>query len=204
MRQETIVRELFQFDELSEAAKEKARDWYREGLYQDSFEFEHVIADAKVIGELMGIDIDQVYYTGFCSQGDGACFEGSYSYKKGSVKAVKEFAPLDTELNRIAIDLQAIQRRNFYQLTANVKQSGRYYHSNCTLIEIWKNDVQQNYAHDYANDEVELEVKELLKDFMNWIYKQLDRTNDYLDSNESIDENIMCNDYEFLESGRRA
>jgi hypothetical protein len=204
MRQETIVRELLQFDELSEAAKEKARDWYREGLYNDSFEFEHVIDDAKTIGELMGIDIDKVYYTGFCSQGDGACFEGSYSYKKGSVKAVKEFAPLDTELHRIAIDLQAIQRRNFYQLTANVKQSGRGYHSNCTLVEVWKNDAQQNYAHDYASDDVELEVKELLKDYMNWIYKQLDKQNDYISSNEYIDEGIICNNYEFLESGRRA
>ncbi len=197
MRKETIVRDLYQFSELSEAAKEKARDWYREGMYLYNYDFECVIEDAKIIGALIGINIAKVFYSGFCSQGDGACFEGSYSYKKGSVKLIKDYAPLDVKLHAIAETLQAIQKRNFYKLTAKVKQSGFYMHSNCTDIEVMKDN-------DWPTNDDDKEIKEALKDFMNWIYRQLDMQNDYINSNESIDDNIEANEYEFLENGKRA
>lgn len=199
MRIETIHRELFQFDELSEEAKEKARDWYRECIYQDSYDYEHVYDDAKTIGALMGISIAKIYFSGFASQGDGACFEGSYTYKKGSVKAVKEYAPKDEKIHRIAQELAAIQKRNFYKLEASVVQRGHYMHSGCTSIDVY-------HSEDRYRDigEAEEEVKEALRDFMNWIYRQLESNYDYLMSNESVDENIRDNEYEFLEDGRRA
>src|SRR3990167_3827578 len=121
---ETIEVKVYQFDELNEEAKEKARAWFREGNQNDSFYAESVIDDAKQIGKLMGIDISKVYYSGFWSQGDGACFEGSYAYKKGSLKAIREYAPQDTELHRIATELAMIQRANFYGISGSVKHVG--------------------------------------------------------------------------------
>lgn len=200
MRIETVSRELYTFEELSEAAKENARDWYREGLYMDNFEFECVTDDAKEIAALMGIDIDNIYWSGFASQGDGACFEGTYAYKKGSVKAVKEYAPLDEELHRIVKALAAVQKKSFYKLEATVKQSGRYYHAYSTDVEVYHNE--DRYHRDIG--EAEDEIKEALRDFMDWIYKQLDSQNDYINSNEYIDENIIANEYEFTQDGRRA
>lgn len=91
----------YTFNELSEEAKEKAREWYRK-VEDFSFYAETVIDDAKTIAKLMGININNVYYSGFWSQGHGACFEGTYTYKAGSVKALKDYAPLDTELHAIA------------------------------------------------------------------------------------------------------
>src|SRR3546814_2772659 len=49
------------------------------------------------------------------NQGDGACFEGNYSYARGASAAIRRYAPKDVELQRIADALGAIQRRNFYQ-----------------------------------------------------------------------------------------
>ena len=199
MRVETITRNLFQFDELSEEAKEKARDWYREFLYMDDYEFDFVIDDAKAVAALMGIEIDKVYYDISYSQGSGACFEGTYSYKKGSVKAVKKFAPQDEELHRIAEALQSIQKKNAYKLEASVKQVGRYSHANSTEIDVDLVD---------SNKVLRMEdfdaTRELLRDFMNWIYRQLQKQDEYINSNESIDENIRANEYEFLENGKRA
>lgn len=56
-----------------------------------------------------------IYFRGFSSQGDGASFEGVYKY-----------APQDEALHAIADQLTALQRRNFYQLTARITQRGLY------------------------------------------------------------------------------
>lgn len=205
MRIETIKRELFQFDELSDNAKEKARDWYREGLFNNMSHFDCVIDDAKIIGALMGIEIDEVFWSGFSSQGDGACFEGSYAYKKGSVKAVKDYAPLDKKLHEIVEALTSIQKKNGYKLKASVKQSGRYYHAYSTDINVSLDSYRDksSEAQERLNGDQEV-IEDILRGFMNWIYKQLDKQNDWLNSNESVDKSIKANKYEFLESGKLA
>lgn len=201
----TIEKTVYNFDELSDEAKEKAREWLRSGN-DFSFHAECVIEDAKTIAALMGIDIERVYYRGFCSQGDGACFEAEYSYKKGSVKAVIKYAPLDTDLHRLVKALAQLQKRNFYQLSASVKHRGHYYHEQCTEIDVLRNgeylfSTSYSYVKGSESDGAALVI--LLRDFMQWIYKQLEKENDYQNSDEVTDENILANGYTFLEDGTR-
>jgi len=185
----------FSYDELSDEAKEKARASWREGqLEYDWWDF--VYEDAKTIGALMGIDIDKIYFSGFCSQGDGAQFEGDYQYKKGSVKTVKEYAPKDTELHAIALELYKVQRRNFYQLCASVSHNGHYYHELCTSIDVTGND---DFRADYESEEEDL--KDALRAFMQWIYSRLEAEHDHLLSDEVIEESIQANEAEFYEDG---
>ena len=47
-------------------------------------------------------------------------------------------------------------------------------------------------------------LAELLRDFMNWIYQQLENEHDYLLSDEYVDDTIRANEYEFTENGKRA
>src|SRR3954466_15035963 len=116
-RTATTTQTLYKFGELSEDAKEKARQWYREADDGDNFWSESVIEDAATIADLMGIDLRQrpvklmnggtryepaIYWSGFWTQGSGACFEGTYTYKKGSAKAVRDYAPKDEALHAIA------------------------------------------------------------------------------------------------------
>lgn len=199
---ETIEVKVYQFDELNEEAKEKARAWFREGNQNDSFYAESVIDDAKEIGKLMGIAIDHVYYSGFWSQGDGACFEGSYAYKKGSLKAIKSEAPQDTELHAIAEGLATVQKRNFYGISGRVKHSGHYYHSNSTQIDLVKSD-NQGYENDLPSDEDEI-LSQLLRDFMDWVYKRLEKAWEWENADEQIDETIRANEYGFTEEGERS
>lgn len=123
---------VFQFSELSESAKQTALE--AQARYESEvLDVECVYDDAATIADLFGLDLNTknvklmgggtrldpcIYYSGFSSQGDGACFEGCYEYAKGGLKAVKEYAPLDTELHRIVSDLQCAQAINFYRITA--------------------------------------------------------------------------------------
>jgi hypothetical protein len=183
----------YTFDELNESAKENARQWYREAFASD--EWWDFIAIATW-GKLIGIDIENVYFSGFASQGDGACFTGHYEYAKGATKAIRDYAGTDEALHAIADGLQAIQRRNFYQLSASVSHRGHYSHENCTDI-----DVSDCRTGNDTDSDTEETVKDLLRDFMRWAYRQLESEYDYLNSDESVDESILCNGYRFTESG---
>ena len=199
----------YTFDELSDRAKETARDWWRES---DDFDPDCTMEDAATIADLMGIDLRTrpvklmgggtrydpvILYSGFCSQGDGACFEGSYSYRKGSVAAVKSHAPQDQTLHAIVQGLADAQRNHFYRLEASIKHRGHYYHSGCTEIDVF--DREDNYRDIGDAEET---IKVLLRDFMDWIYRQLEAEYDYAMSAENVDENIRINEYTFDEDGR--
>ena len=195
----TAIKEtdVYTFDELDESAKQTAIDWFREGNLDYEW-WDFVYDDATEIGKILGIEIDKIYFSGFSSQGDGACFEGSYSYEKGSVKNVKSHAPRDTELHQIALDLSKAQRKRFYQLTANVKQSGHYMHEMCTEINVY-----DDYGALWCPTDADTEdsIIETLRDFMRWIYKQLESEYDFQNSDETIIDNIEGNAYEFTENG---
>ena len=207
----TIETTLFNYSELSESAKSKARDWYRTASQRDDFFAECVIEDAATVANLMGIDLNltrtnngnykpSIFYSGFCSQGDGASFNCNYQYKKGSVADVMNWAPNDKELHRIARALQTIQKKYFYRLRASSKVSGHYVHSGCMRVSVdyYANDIERE------TDKGEEEITECLRDFADWIYKQLEREYDYQNSDDVVAEHIICNEYEFTEDGARA
>ena len=195
----TIKTKVYKFSELSDEAKEKAVEkWNEDGPFEDWWEF--VEEDTKNIGALMGITVDKLYFSGFWSQGDGACFEGSYEYVKGGAKAVKdETGGTDKDLLAIAYGLQAEQRRNFYGLSASVKQRGHYYHEFCTEIDVQDN---RENAPWQVSDEVEEAIKDLLRDFMRWIYRNLEKEYEYQTSFEAVSETIEANEYEFTAAGK--
>ena len=89
-----ITTTVYTLDELScPAAREKARDWYRQH-HADSNWYENVYEDFREVCNIFGISLRQrvfrlsngrfmeepcIWFSGFCSQGDGACFEGRYT-----------------------------------------------------------------------------------------------------------------------------
>ena len=213
-RTQVTTKEVFKFDELPDSAKEKARDWWRECEMLDGLDLIDMNADDfNEIAKLLGIEFDQrpvklmgggtryeskIWYSGFSSQGDGACFEGRYSYAKGMRKAIRAHAPLDTELHRIADGLFDLQRRAFYRLEARAIHHGRYYHSGCMSV-----DVSLANGADVSRS-IEEDTRDLLRSFADWIYRQLKEEYEYRMSDENVDESIRINEYEFDENGRIA
>ena len=185
------VYKIYKFDELTDSAKEKAREWYRKDLDFDGAG--DIKDDAKEVASLFGLEIDEIYYSGFYSQGDGACFTGRYEYKKGALKAVKAEYPNDIDLHKIVERLQYEQARYFFAVTAQIDHRGHYYRSGCMSIDI------EHCYNRYQN--VDKFDTDLFRNFADWIYKRLEMEWDYQNSDEAVDESITCNEYEFYENG---
>ena len=198
MRTETTERTLYQFDELSDDAKQHAiKKLYDINVEHDWWDCTY--DTIKTAGACLGIRIDDIYFSGFCSQGDGACLEGNYYYRKGWRAALRAEFGGDTlaELKRIGQWLQDVQREAFYSLTAAVKHSGHYYHELSTTVIV--EDMRHSYG--YTTESREADVTEALRDFMQWSYQLLRHEYDYLTSEEAIIETIEANAYEFDENG---
>lgn len=208
MRTETTTRELYTFDELSDEAKEKARENLRRIELEsgDIFWSEGVIEDAATIADILGIELTtrtvklmngstrqepMIYWNLGYSQGDGAGFSGRYRYAKGSTKAIRKHAPQDEELHRIADALAKVQRRHFYKLWADVECSDRYYNVRAS--------VETDGPEDVSREDAE-EIEQAVRDFAQWFYDQLRREYDYRLSDECIDAGLE--DCEFLVDGK--
>lgn len=210
---EIIETTVYRLDELSGAAKDKARAWYREGGFDYDWH-DAVYEDFQRIAEILGIDFRTravrlmgggtrrepcIWFRGFWSQGDGACWEGSYSYARNATAKIRAYAPQDQELHRIADALQAVQRRNFYQLRAEACHRGHYYHEYCMAISVERDSP----TYQDLTEDAEESVTEALRDLARWLYRQLEREYEYISSDEAVDETINSNEYTFTETGRR-
>jgi hypothetical protein len=182
---EIIETTVYRLDELSDNAKDKARTWYREGTFDHDW-YDAVYADFESICAILGITLRTntvrlmgggsrsdpcIFFRGFWSQGDGACFEGRYAHARHAAAKIRQYAPLDTALHEIADGLQAIQRRNFYQLQADIRHRGRYTHEYCMEIAVERDSpTMQDMTRDAENI-----VAEALRDLARWLYRQLER-----------------------------
>ena len=241
-----ITIQAYEFDELSESAKERARQWYGESD-DDSYWSECVIDEMVEQGELMGIEFapsgrkwrnaktgtegvdnsPRIYWSGFCSQGDGACFEGTWSASAVNADKVAHGwgeSPETTQIKRIASVFAEIAKAYPYY-SFKVKHSGHYYHEHCTDFDFYEgaddmdphhpalvahinkedpeDDQIENARQRYAEAFPEKDLKENAKDLMRYIYAALEREYEDHNSDERVDENIKCNEYLFSEEGKR-
>lgn len=204
---------VYTLDELSEPAREKARDWYNEGgpeydWYSDIYE------NFTLICNILGVRLRTrpvttpggrhcekacIWFSGFCSQGDGACFEGHYRYQLQAARNIREHAPQDEELHRIADELQVVQQRHFWQLQADIQHRGRYYHEYSMAVTVTRHGPA---AQDIRED-AETALSEALYDLAHWLYCQLQNQYDWLTSPAAVDEAILANEYTFTDAGQR-
>ena len=207
---ETVV---YTLSELSEGAKDTARGWYRQHCMDHDW-YEFVYEDFETVCRILGVtlktspvklvggetrDKPDVNFSGFWNQGDGASFAGRYSYAQGAAKAIRAHAPKDTELHRIADELQAVQRRNFFQLHTAIRQSGRYCHEYTMAIEVERDSPTWQPMADGAEDA----VIEALRDLARWLYRRLRAEYEYQTSDEVVDETIAINGWTFTAHGER-
>ena len=176
------------FASLDAKAKQEMIDNSRYDLLEESW-WADVYYDARQCGNRMGITLDTIYFSGFCSQGDGACFAGDYRYRKNSIMEIKKYAPSDTILHEIAIALAQIQKPTCYGLVATITPKGRYNHEHSTLIEV--NDEHNQTSPSEKQEEA---LMHILRDFMRWIYSCLEKEHDYLTSDEAVSD-YLSNDY---------
>ena len=184
---QTKVIETYGIEELECRAKERALDWLREGLDYEWWDCTY--EDAKKCADCIGIEIDKIYFSGFWSQGDGACFKGKYAYRKGWKKALKGYAPMDKELLKIGQALQDLQKPLFYNAQCDISCNDRYFRTSADFGF-------------YGKYETEKDFSQLFTDFASWIYNQLEKEWEWLSSEEQLIETAQVNNYQFDEFGR--
>lgn len=155
----------------------------------------------------IGISVDKMYFSGFCSQGDGACFEGSVS-------------DWDLFLRSLGYTDKVLIQHAMDHFRFSVKQSGRYYHENCTSFSTdlctpdteteedfierygpypWDADDARTKAwlallNQYDSTKLEDEFEEAFKDHMWQLYKDLEKEYDFLTSDEVVWESLEANE----------
>ena len=180
MREMNVM--VYSFDELSEAAQERAINDLRH-VDVDGDWYENVYYTVRAAGKLIGLDIDRIYF-----DPDLYCiFDAEYRYVRGAVNAVRNEFPQGTKLYGIARDLQDLQKRHFYSLSCNVSSQRDTNSYQCF-----------RFGEDYESDA----LGDILDNFAHWARILLRDEYEYLTSDEAIREMIEANEYEFTEDGK--
>jgi hypothetical protein len=156
--------------------------------------------DFKQQMDKLGIEVDKIYFSGFWSQGDGACFEGRIHRPLRFLR--KHFPgkyPMLRKLIAMGGDLK------FY-----CGHRGHYYHENCTSFEYYcdhfENLIDPNddlrvsvieIMDEQLNEELvdfEEEATVIFRDYMKDLYRSLENEYESLTSDESVWEAIVAND----------
>ncbi|EPX8204791.1 TPA: antitoxin of toxin-antitoxin stability system, partial [Escherichia coli] len=125
---------------------------------------------------------------------------GRWHWQPATPWKIREYAPQDRELHRIADALQAVQKRNFWQLQAEISHRGRYCHPYSMDITVTRNSP----TGQALTADAEAAVSEALRDLAFWLYRQLENEYDWLTSDAAVDEAIHINAYTFTEAGLHA
>lgn len=170
-----------------------------------------VYYDFNRICQILGIELDakEPCFSGFASQGDGASFTGTYraqglgypglepihTAEKAPAK-IREYAPEDEELHRIADEL-CMMGRIYYAPYAHITRysRSRYYHPNTMQIDTFEpyDSDEDDWAQE-VHDEVERILTDTMRDLADWLYRTLEREYDYRTSDEAVWETIVANE----------
>ena len=197
------------FNELSERAQQRAIENAQQQL-GDWFDGQCVADEWKDILIALGFWDIQIYWSGFCFQGDGACFTGSWDAAWVELDNLTQYiSPNDPDkygdfaqrmyglcmLLATADDGESNSTDDDQELPivnhAKLTHRGHYNHENCIEFDV----------EPYGNDEVRQEFIEWCKDLMRTIYKDLEETYEWETSEESAREYIAGNELDFDEDG---
>jgi hypothetical protein len=150
-----------------------------------------------------GILVTDMYFSGFCSQGDGACFEGWI-----------ENTPLFLEKHCKPDEYPMIRKLLACGGTCSIKSEhrGHYSHEYCvwfdvTADELWRLLPTPTEFHEqvvktwdsqleYELPDFENDAKEVFRRYMRELYYELSTEYDYLTSDEIVWEAIQANELE--------
>lgn len=203
---EELTVKIYQFEELSETAKEKAREWYK-GTMNENFSMEAVMISEMFEEHLndIGYPTEDIAWSLNCCQGDGVAFYGKVDSDDLEKIAERVLNAKESKwfklLLKAGLDISIEIRRNSY--------GHHYSHWNTMEVEC---EIEDNFIA--YNPERYPKIIDLVRNIEEGISREIKETSkeleqkgyesiDYYYSNESVDENIRSNEYEFTEEGRR-
>jgi hypothetical protein len=175
--------------------------------------WESTFDNFETICTILGIALNknEPNFSGFWSQGDGASWAGRYrsrafDYRTNTVvptydlapAQIREHAPQDEELHRIADELCLLAR--IYGPTYAVvgRSSNRSVHSGTMYINEWEydDDRDSDDVDGVILDHIEEALLAMFTALAEWLYTSLDAEYDYLTSDEAVIEALEANEVE--------
>lgn len=216
---------VYKYKELSDKAKAKAIDWFRQG-YPDYDWWDYLYEDFDKRAQELGIEITrkpvplmngktrqepEIYFSGFHHQGSGSSFTGRWRAWCMNPEKLRSECPTDTELHRICDVLRdcAIEDGEMW---ANIGANG----DNWINVEVADGETTTETLDnlEYKSSEYNTlaqtceqranSVTDTLRDFNRWIYAQLETEYEYITSDQYVEDAIISNEYEFTEDGDTA
>lgn len=188
----TITIECRQINEWDDATRAQIIERHRDINVDIHDWWDAVYEHFHRVAAILGVEPRDINFSGFWSQGDGARFNGRYDWKEDAPEQIRNYAPQDAELHRIADELAA-----FPGAWATIEYRYPIYeHEYMTEINV---DLGEDTEYDKASDQA---IQELLRDLMRWLYRQLEKEYEYLTSDEAVRETLAINEYEFDADGR--
>jgi hypothetical protein len=182
---------IYKFNELSESAKETARNWWKESM---DIEFEQITESIQLKLEELGLPTEDVQWRLSCCQGDGVAFYGSLDVEEYLVKnkIKSKFRKLFDADKDLLIDNVEIYSNNSHYNHYNT-MSISY---NEALYNGYENSSREQALEDFT-DHLQEHIKDLSRDFEKAGYEDVES----ITSNECVDESLVANEYDFTEDG---
>jgi len=206
MRQETITTNIYTFGELTEDIQEKViQNNYDYNTQYEYYNFE--IDCWKEHLDCIGFEDSKIYFSGFCSQGDGASFESDidiekifscFVYNETDYKQIKDFEKLLNLMDKGLLEFSFWSKRT----------SSHYYHENTCTIDHEINLYFKNCSAQAENwfyetvEEIRDTIENLRHKLSQTIYHGLRDQHEYLQSEEAISESFYINEIEFTKDGK--
>lgn len=189
---------VYSFDELSSEAREKACQQVGNSMtdnawwYDDTFDL--FVERCKDYG--MTIDVEDIQFTGFGSQGDGA------SFTCDDIDVEKLLQSLGIKMS------DGLKEKVLDYIEVNIiRTSYRVYHERTVHVQILLEDALEEeeegiiqYIHDIT-DTLEFKLENLKDDLCQQLYNDLRQEYDYFHSAEYVDEVAYENNMLFLANG---
>jgi hypothetical protein len=196
-----IVTKVYPFAELSDKAKKRALDKFRD-VNTDHNWWDFTYEEWKEsLREKIGIEKAEIQFSGFSCQGDGASFTGwiSEEWIKRFVGERRDRFPL------LAAGFEADDPTVEIREAQVVRRSSMYVHEMTCYVSLDVRGSGDSEAEAKAVDaevnRLDEEIEAIRLDLCREIYRDLEREHDYLTGDEAIIETIEANEYEFDEAG---
>ena len=216
----------YSFSELSPKAQENALESMRDINIDSDWWHEDLIENFKAeMEEEYGFSVDDVQYTGFWSQGDGASFTGRSEdsdlfMRKGlGITTSTELIDMGEEskssddedlyglmgdLRDVGFDARTRYKPDDFYFSV-VRNSSRYSHENTISgeVEVDEIDIEDDDERDFNGlvDELAENTTEWARDKSRELYSRLEKEYEWLSSAEAVQETIESLDYKFDEDG---
>ena len=194
-----------QYKELSDTAKEHAFERHQEYAQSNDYYWwestmEYWVEKLEALG--IHTSLEQMHFSGFGSQGDGACFTGSINLKdflEAHPDLKKEHAKLYMAV--IPFDGRGAACE-YFDLELTRHGSTNYNHEKSVLLGSWdlnilpELDTEEGEDYERLIIDAEADIEWQCRDYMKELYRDLEKNYEYMQSMECFLESVDYKDFD--------